>query len=209
MPPSFCFVFLSGYYILVQFSVTIVFFMVTSLIWTVCFTWILILMFTEFFVFPMCVTIYMPSSKICYFCILFDLPGGWWCSLIFFSFLLYEASWPEYGSKEYVYVVLNHSFFLFFQRIPLDFLKAEKFREAADNYIRPLLAKVLYFLIHLVDILFSAPDLCVSLIFHLGSSITILRSFSAIWSPWKGLYKLLLRSYVMLVTVLPLSASPD
>lgn len=34
--------------------------------------------------------------------------------------------------------------FLFpsFQRIPLDFLNGEKFREAADNYIRPLLRKV-------------------------------------------------------------------
>lgn len=28
------------------------------------------------------------------------------------------------------------------QRIPLDFLEGEKFREAADNYMRPLLTKV-------------------------------------------------------------------
>ena len=30
-----------------------------------------------------------------------------------------------------------------YQRIPLDFLHGDKFREAADNYIRPLLTKVL------------------------------------------------------------------
>lgn len=151
----------------------------------------------------------MPSSKFCYFCILFDLPGGWRCSLIFFFFPPFWDVLTRVWIKRICLCCIEPFFFSFFQRIPLDFLKAEKFREAADNYIRPLLAKVLYFLIHLVDILFSAPDLCVSLIFHLGSSITILRSFSAIWSPWKGLYKLLLRSYVMLVTVLPLSASPD
>lgn len=29
-----------------------------------------------------------------------------------------------------------------FQRIPLDFLQGDKFHEAADNYIRPLLTKV-------------------------------------------------------------------
>lgn len=32
--------------------------------------------------------------------------------------------------------------FSLFQRIPLDFLKDEKFQEAAENYIRPLLTKV-------------------------------------------------------------------
>lgn len=28
------------------------------------------------------------------------------------------------------------------QRIPLDFLQGDKFKDAADNYIRPLLTKV-------------------------------------------------------------------
>lgn len=36
-------------------------------------------------------------------------------------------------------------FFPSFQRIPLDFLTGGKFREAAENYIQPLLRKVLYF----------------------------------------------------------------
>ena len=30
----------------------------------------------------------------------------------------------------------------YLQRIPLDFLQGDKFREAADNYVRPLLTKV-------------------------------------------------------------------
>lgn len=34
-----------------------------------------------------------------------------------------------------------------FQRIPLDFLTGDKFREAADNYMRPLLTKVTLFCI--------------------------------------------------------------
>jgi hypothetical protein len=29
------------------------------------------------------------------------------------------------------------------QRIPLDFLEGDKFQEAADNYVRPLLTKVI------------------------------------------------------------------
>ena len=35
------------------------------------------------------------------------------------------------------------------QRIPLDFLQGDKFREAADNYIRPLLTKVYKISLHI------------------------------------------------------------
>ncbi|RRT57242.1 hypothetical protein B296_00044213 [Ensete ventricosum] len=38
------------------------------------------------------------------------------------------------------YHLLGSSFF-FAQRIPLDFLEGDEFREAADNYVRPLLTK--------------------------------------------------------------------
>ena len=45
---------------------------------------------------------------------------------------------------QFFYLNEIHSLFdlLVFQRIPLDFLQGDKFREAADNYIRPLLTKV-------------------------------------------------------------------
>ena len=41
------------------------------------------------------------------------------------------------------------------QRIPLDFLQGDKFREAADNYIRPLLTKVFVFAVQAILIDFS------------------------------------------------------
>ncbi|WOG99228.1 hypothetical protein DCAR_0518576 [Daucus carota subsp. sativus] len=54
----------------------------------------------------------------------------------------------EYSSSEieqlealYKSLGLQYTWSSAVKRIPLDFLKAEKFREAADNYIRPLLAK--------------------------------------------------------------------
>lgn len=50
-----------------------------------------------------------------------------------------SAIWPPHLSfcNE-----INQIFFIFYQRIPLDFLQGDRFREAADSYIRPLLTKV-------------------------------------------------------------------
>jgi hypothetical protein len=47
-----------------------------------------------------------------------------------------------------------HSSFLI-QRIPLDFLQGEKFHEAVDNYIRPLLTKVFVVTVQAVLVGFS------------------------------------------------------
>jgi hypothetical protein len=50
-----------------------------------------------------------------------------------------------YCSKQGIYLRicgLNLCIFPVRQRIPLDFLEGEKFQEAADNYVRPLLTKV-------------------------------------------------------------------
>jgi len=41
------------------------------------------------------------------------------------------------------------------QRIPLDFLQGDKFREAVENYIRPLLTKVYKVPFHILCALFS------------------------------------------------------
>ena len=50
-----------------------------------------------------------------------------------------------------VYLMKYILFKLFIcQRIPLDFLQGDKFREAADNYIRPLLTKVYKIPFHIV-----------------------------------------------------------
>ena len=49
------------------------------------------------------------------------------------------------GSKQGIYLRICESNLCIFpvrQRIPLDFLEGEKFQEAADNYVRPLLTKV-------------------------------------------------------------------
>lgn len=42
------------------------------------------------------------------------------------------------------------------QRIPLDFLQGEKFKEAADNYIRPLLTKVYTIIFRIIYVLFNS-----------------------------------------------------
>ena len=42
-------------------------------------------------------------------------------------------------------LILSYSIFSHFQRIPLDFLQDERFKEAVAKYIKPLLTKV-YFL---------------------------------------------------------------
>lgn len=51
------------------------------------------------------------------------------------------------SSKRDICLRIFESNFFFYifplqQRIPLDFLEGEKFQEAADNYVRPLLTKV-------------------------------------------------------------------
>ncbi|KAJ1412245.1 N-terminal acetyltransferase A, auxiliary subunit, partial [Sesbania bispinosa] len=43
------------------------------------------------------------------------------------------------------------------QRIPLDFLQGDKFRQAADNYIRPLLTKGVPSLFSYLSSLYNHP----------------------------------------------------
>lgn len=76
--------------------------------------------------------------------------------------------------------------YYFCQRIPLDFLQGDRFREAADSYIRPLLTKV--YTNSLCSVLFTSfkIELGFHFVLYLGSSIFILRSVFFIQSPWEG-----------------------
>jgi len=47
-----------------------------------------------------------------------------------------------FGRLTQVFVMELIRYYYFYQRIPLDFLQGDRFREAADSYIRPLLTKV-------------------------------------------------------------------
>lgn len=51
---------------------------------------------------------------------------------------------PFFKSRQYSTYIYHNTYCPFFaQRIPLDYLEEDKFREAADCYVRPLLTKVI------------------------------------------------------------------
>jgi hypothetical protein len=94
------------------------------------------------------------------------------------------------------------------QRIPLDFLEGDKFQEAADNYVRPLLTKVIIVFLNWQFV--STWKVCGT--FHLkifgaywaaccylycynwsycatylvGSTVTFLWFKPTLWAPWEG-----------------------
>ncbi|KAJ0959907.1 hypothetical protein J5N97_000341 [Dioscorea zingiberensis] len=84
----------------------------------------------------------------------------------------------EYTSDEIVRLealYINHS-----GRIPLDFLPGEKFREAADNYVRPLLTKGVPSLFSDLSPLYDHPgktNILEQLFLHLESSLRSTGSF--------------------------------